>query len=157
MSAFLSISNDGPLITATDYFEAPHATVRGLAFCSINAGAFRLLLPSALESAIPEMMTGRYCIVTRGWHSGLSRKMLEFLFEDGSQSPYVIHIEEAQCDRVPDTREDAMRSDLTLSIWVAGEANGRPPVMAVSMPARYRAAPLPCLKPWPEGGPEDGR
>ena len=153
-NGFFSISNDGQRITATNYFESPHATVRGLAFCAINAGAFRLLIPAAMEPTIPEMMTGRYCIVTRGWHSGLSRKMLEFLFEDGSQSPYVLHVEEAQCDRVPDTREDIMRSDITLALWVRG-ADGHP-VMAGSMPARYRAAPLPCLKPWPTPGPNDG-
>lgn len=153
--SFVSISNAGPIITSTNYFESPHATVRGLIFCSINAGAFRLLIPPQMESAIPEMLTGKYCVVTRGWHSGLSRKMLEFLFEDGSATPYVIHVEEAQCDRVPDTREDAMRSDLTLSLWTLGEY-GRP-VMAGSMPARYRAAPLPCLKPWPMGGADDGK
>lgn len=149
-------NDDHSGIWSTNYFRTEHAAVYGLIFCSISARCFRLLLPASQAAAVSEMMTGDYCVVTRGYHRRAGRMMYEFMFEDESNSPFCIHIEEdALLGFRPDMKRDIMRSDLTLSIWLESEDKDHP-VCAGSMLARFRAADLPCLKPWPVGGADDG-
>lgn len=136
----IRIHNDGPLIVETDYWDTPHAQ-RGLFYVSINAGAFRLLVPLLQEASLADMRTAAYVIVTRGvWHG---RDALELLFEDGSDSPYVIHVQGAQVDRLPPTT-DAGRTDLRCLVYTQTG-------LALELPARYRtASELPYLRPWGE-------
>src|SRR5690606_1522619 len=134
----IQIQNDGPLIVATDYWNTPHAR-RGLFYVSINAGAVRLLVPPPQEGTLADMQTGQYVIVTRGLWNG--RDAMEFLFEDGSDSPYVIYVQVEQVDRLP-TKEDEGRSDLRCLVYTRAG-------LALALPARYRrSVHLPYLKPW---------
>jgi len=134
------VKNNGPYILLTNYWKTPHAR-RGLYYVSINARAFRLLVPPPKEAEIGEMRTGQYVIVTRGrW---LGDDGLELLFEDGSNSPFAIHIQAAQTDRLPPADESG-RTDLRCLVYT--EAG-----LALELPARYRATQqLPCLRPWNE-------
>jgi hypothetical protein len=151
--SIITIENDDQKIVSTNYWMSEYSRA-GKIYCSINARAFRLLIPPRLESAIlKEMRTGRYCIITRGEHRQFRREMTEFLFEDGSETPFSIHLSIEQTDRLLPA-SDAMRSDLTLTAWVPDYAGK--PSCALAMPAKLRIAPLPCLKPWPEGGANDG-
>jgi hypothetical protein len=70
--ANLLIENNGPLILSTNYWESDLDRA-GMLYCSINSGAFRLLLPRGWEDAINEMRTGSIVAISRGPHqpSGL--------------------------------------------------------------------------------------
>lgn len=136
-----TIENNGPEILATNYWQSEHAA-RGYLYLSINAGAFRLLVPPAQEVTISEMLTGREAIISRGpWADQGGREALEILFEDLTDAPYSVCILAEQCDRLP-ADSDRNRTDLLLSIWTtAGKAG--------EMPARYRKVKrVPWLKPW---------
>lgn len=135
----LVIKNEGPYIKETNYWQTPHG--QRYFYVSVNARAFRLLVPRQSETEIDEMRTGQYVIVTRGrWHGG---EGVELLFEDGSDSPYVIHVQGAQVDRLPPTT-DAGRTDLRCLVYTQTG-------LALELPARYRTAPkLPFLRPWEE-------
>lgn len=132
------IRNDGPLIRETNYWSTPHAQ-RGMFYVSINAGAFRLLVPPSQQGTLADIRTGQYVIVTRGSWNG--RDALELLFEDGSDSPFVLHVLAAQVDRMP-ARTDEGRTDLRCLIYTKTG-------LALDLPARYRRATrLPDLRPW---------
>ena len=140
--SMIEIQNDGPFVVSTSYWQTEHAR-RGLLYVSVNAGAFRLLVPERLASEAPEMCRGaEYVIVTRGKYQG--RDALEILFEDGSDSPYTIHVDARQVDRLP-APSDEGRTDLRLLVYV------HPGMLVCELPARYRrVAGLPHLKPWGE-------
>lgn len=143
-SGVMKIVNDGPYIVSTTYWQTEHAR-RGLLYLSLNAGTFRLLVPDALASEVPQMCQGtRYVIVTRG--AMAMGPTLEILFEDGSDAPYSIHLSMGQVDRLP-LISDEGRTDLRFLIYV------QPGTLAAEFPARYRRVErLPCLRPWDEGG-----
>lgn len=138
----LTIQNDGQEIVSTNFWRTEHAA-RGYLYLSSNAGAFRLLVPPAREADIIEMMAAREAVISRGpWTVQGGREAVAILFEDLSDSPYVVHIVSEQCDRLP-TIEDRNKT-FVLTIWTeAGKAG--------SMPAKVRMVKrLPWLKPWRE-------
>ena len=61
----LRIENDGPLILSTNFYHTDLAR-RGLFYLSLNAGAFRLLVPPQHLGAVREMRTARDVVVSRG-------------------------------------------------------------------------------------------
>lgn len=94
MPDILSITNHGPLITATDYWQSQLAA-RGLLYLSTNAGAFRLLVPLQMRAAISEMRPGaRHVVVSMlppdRWADG--QYCAEWMVEDGSDSPWSCHL-----------------------------------------------------------------
>lgn len=136
----IAIENNGPLVTATNYFASEHARL-GLIYVSVNAGAFRLLIPSnttPIESAGAE-----YVIVTRGkWPAKGWRECLEFVWEDNTDSPFFQIVETQMADRLPLADDDG-RTDL--------RCIGYAPDLSIlfDLPARYRITPrVPYLKPW---------
>lgn len=133
----ITISNNHQAITATNYWDSAHAK-RGLYFASWNAGALRLLVPDNQVAEITEMRTGPRCIVTRGKLNGVD--CLELMWDDGSDSPYCIHLDMRQTDR-------AIESEPAAMVVTAWTRNG----LAATWPGRYRVtATLPCLLPWVE-------
>lgn len=133
----ITISNDGPLLLATNYWDTQHARA-GLFFVSWNAGALRLLVPDSQRRAIREMQTGRLFVVTRGPLQGID--CLELMWDDGSDAPYCIHVDMRQSDRTLPSKPDA----ITVAAYTrAGKQ--------AEWPGRYRTATrLPCLDPWTE-------
>lgn len=142
----LTIESDGQRIVATNFWDTPRAH-RGAVFCSVNAGAVRLLLPQVCEHHVNEMV-GREVIVTRGlWHAMGGQEALELMWEDNSDAPWSVCIGQGQFDRLIN-RADAGRKIACL-VYVRG-FNGTP-LLAGSWPARFRVATsLPCLRPWGE-------
>ncbi len=138
----IEIRNDGDLIAATNYWQTPYAA-KGMAYLSINAGAFRLLLPPAMESSLKEMAGARSVIVSRGpWSEAGQAEAVEVLFEDDGPSPFVMLLGKGQCDRFP-PEKDSGREDLECTVWTE-EAK-----MRLRFPARYRIVrKIPCLAPW---------
>lgn len=109
------IRNNGREIVETDYWRSERAA-RGYVYLSINAGAFRLLVPKILEKEIKEMQTAKEVIISRGpWSQGGRDDALELLFEDGSDEPYSMHIVKEQVDRMPSSSDDGR--EFVFSIW----------------------------------------
>ncbi len=141
----IQIENDGAEIVNTNYWDTPHAT-RGFLYLSINAGAFRLLVPDAQASEIGEWMQAKEVIVSRGpWPQMNKHDALEILFEDNSENPYVIHLVSEQVDRMPldsDRDRHGEPPRWRFSVWTR---KGK----ALELPCRYRIVKhLPCLKTW---------
>lgn len=109
---------------------------------SVNAGAFRILLPPALHSALADMRTAKTVVVSRGpWPEQGLAEAIELLFDDGSDSPYALHLSPQQIDRVPPDSESGR--DVRVTVWTKG------PTLALDLPGRYRrSARLPDLTPW---------
>ena len=61
----LTITNDGPRIVTTNYWDTEHAC-GGKYYCSVNAGAIRILVPPQRAADIEEWNACRYVIVSRG-------------------------------------------------------------------------------------------
>lgn len=139
----LTIENDGPDITAANFWETEQGR-QGAFHLSINAGAFRLLVPDQHKNVIAEFKTAKDVILTRGpWPDSGQENAMELLFDDGSDDPYSIHLGQAQVDRWP-LAEDAGRT-LTFSVWILKDGK---PHCAYRTECYYRTAPkLPYLKP----------
>jgi hypothetical protein len=140
-ATMLTISNDGQEIIASNYWQSEYAR-RGHIYLSVNAGAFRLLLPPFLEEAIRDMGAGREVVVSRGpWPDQKRADAIEVIFEDGSDSPFVLHFGIEQIDRLP-AKADEGRRDLRCTVWTSGA------VKRLSLPAAYRRVKaIPCLDP----------
>lgn len=138
----ITISNNGQEIEFTNYWDSEHAR-RGYVFLSWNAGAGRLLIPDSQGALLPEMKSGKYVIVSRGpWIDQGGRDAVELLFEDGTDSPFALHLVAEQCDRmIPATDQGG---GLVVTAWTrAGEQ--------LRLPAKYRKVDeIPCLAPWKE-------
>lgn len=141
----LMIENSGPEICSTNYWDTEYAR-GGVLYVSVNAGAFRLLLPPALEPALMDMRTAREVIISRGPWPGKKPDAFELLFEDGSDAPYTLQFGAEQIDRAP-AKIDEGRDGLLCTVWTAGLVN------ALTLPAAYRrVAKIPCLQPFKRPG-----
>lgn len=141
------ITNHGPLIEASDYWESEYAA-RGVVYLSVNAGAFRLLLPDVLKPLLlDDMRSAREVVVSRGpWPEQGRDDALELLFDDGSTAPFSLHMGLEQVDRLP-LDSDAGKQWIA-SVWTAPR-RGRPQ-KALERKAYYRRVDrLPCLRPYP--------
>lgn len=94
----ITIGNKGQDINETSYWETDQAK-KGIFFASINAGAIRLLVPQKQMSVIEDIKTGETVIISKGIMSG--QETLEVIFEDHSNSPFVIYMGFNQIDLVP--------------------------------------------------------
>lgn len=137
----IKIENNGPEIIGTNYFDSEYAA-RGYCYLSINAGAFRLLIPPALESAIAEMKTGKMAVISIGpdaRHGG--REMAEIMFDDGTSDPYCLFLSMEQVDRKP-AQGDSFR-ETVLTVYTEGL------IKEIETPCGFRYVyKLPFLKPW---------
>lgn len=136
----LIIENKGQSIASTNYWDSEQARA-GFCYLSWNAGAARLLMPDGLKSILREMRTAQYVIVSRGpWHEQGGRDALELLFEDGTDSPYCLHLVAEQTDRL--LPEDNQGGGFMVTVWTRGGEKLR-------LPGKYRrVASIPCLEPW---------
>ncbi len=145
MSAFIKVANDGPEIIETNYFDTEHAG-RGYCYLSPNAGTFRLLVPDRITGEIEEWRSAREVIISRGpWPDMNKADALEILFEDDSDSPYVLHMTSGQVERMP-LDADRDRKDRPprwkLAVWTR---DGK----ILELPCRYRVVKkIPYLKPF---------
>lgn len=136
----LTITNKGQAIASTNYWDSDHAAA-GYCFLSWNAGAARLLLPDSQKLMLPEMRTAKYVIISRGpWMDQGGRDALELLFEDGSDSPFCLHLVAEQADRM--LPEDSQGGGFFFTVWTRGGEKLR-------LPGKYREVQsIPCLDQW---------
>lgn len=138
--SLLFIANDGPEIVASNFWQSEMAR-RGLMFMSTNAGTCRLLIPPKLRFIMKAMSKGiKHIVISVGILNG--RESIEWLFEDNSNTPLVIHLDFNSCDLLF-SRDDADKK-WKASIW--DYQNDRP-AKYLELPAYCQYVPhLPCLK-----------
>jgi hypothetical protein len=139
----LQIENHGPLLIASNFWGTEMERA-GKFYLSINAGAFRLLVPRGQEPAVTEMATAQEVVVSRGpWPAEGRDEGIELLFEDGSDAPFCLHLSIESLDRLP-LAEDAGR-EWVFTAWTAPR-RGRPH-KALERPCWYRLVPkIPWLR-----------
>lgn len=104
----ITFSNSGQDIVATNYWDTEHAR-RGLVYLSGNAGAWRLLVPPAAASMLPEMRTGKQAIIEP---SIRTPQCWDIVFDDGTDAPFSISIDKRQLDRALEP------GSTVLTVWV---------------------------------------
>lgn len=112
----IHIENNEAEIVKSNYWDSPLAA-SGSFYLSIDARAFRLLIPPQYEDQVPDMLTGRYAAITRGPYQ--DQDTLEILLDDGSDNPCALHLDVRHCDCQP-LPSDVGREDMTLTLWTAG-------------------------------------
>jgi len=145
----LEIHNNGQQIVSSNYWDS-EPNGKGLFFCSINAGAFRLLVDSGTNGELVKPMleaarNATEIVVSRGWWTEKNAKdAFEFLFDDDPDTPWVIQMVNQQFDRLP-ALEDEGR-EFQLFIYDAGK-------MVFQGVCKYRRVRrLPCMKPFAATG-----
>lgn len=142
----LTIDSKGGHIARTNFWETELARA-GKLYLSTNAGVFRLLVPPALESIVPELDTGRHAVVSRGpWPAEGLADALEVMLDDGSDNPFALHLSPESLDRLP-LDEDAGKT-WWFTVWTRPRRKSGVPHKALDRPAFYRLVDsIPWLKP----------
>jgi hypothetical protein len=140
MSTQVIIANDGAEITSTNYWQTEQAQ-KGLFFLSINAGCMRLLVPNTQLGMLRDMTENvREVVLTRGTLDGVA-DAVELMFEDGSDTPFYMHIGPAQADRMWTSQDE--KRQWPFVIWTM---TGK--VASFDRCFLRRTSRLPYLKPW---------
>lgn len=113
MTMLIKIINDGKKIKDTNYFDTEHAK-NDFVYFSFNAGCARLLLPDGLKNYLNDIKTAKYVIISLGNWQDHNRQGIELLFEDGSDSPFSIHLATEQCDRTLTQKDDKKEFDFKI-------------------------------------------
>ncbi|MDR1496979.1 MAG: hypothetical protein LBS59_01000 [Puniceicoccales bacterium] len=141
---FLKIENAGAEIVSSNFWGSEYSR-KGYYYLSVNAGAFRLLVPQSQHAELEEMRRGaRYVVVSmlpkKQWEP---RKFcVQWVVEDGGEEPYAIQMSEPQIDRIC-TPEDIGKQ------WIASIWNLKKgvPHKCLERPAFFQIVPaLPWLK-----------
>jgi hypothetical protein len=140
----ITVSNHGPLITATNYWDSELARLSKL-WVSVNAGAIRILLPPSLYGALADMRTARECVLSRGpWPEERQADAIEILWDDGSDLPYALHLTPASFDLLPAQPEP--RREWVVSVWTVKD--GKPHKALERICHWRRVERIPCLLAW---------
>jgi hypothetical protein len=139
---FIHVQNNGQEIVKSNYWETSLAKA-GKYYLSTNAGAFRVLLPDSLLDNVAEMKTGETIVVTVGpWpRLGVLTPCFEIMFDDGSDSPFCLHMNIESTDGIIPNAEWT-RKPVQFSVWTKG------PKKVFEKPCHVRFGIIPCLKPW---------
>ena len=144
----ITVKNHGPLVVESNYWTS-EAAQRGKLFCSVNAGAIRILLPGALNAmlVVKGMRTGKHCILSRGpWPEQNLPEAVEILFDDGTDSPFALHLSPESFDMLPGEPEP--NREWTAAVYVEKDGAAH---RALERKCYWRRVDrLPCLKPWKE-------
>lgn len=145
MTETLMITNDGDAIVTTTYWQTALARA-GKFYLSTNAGVFRLLVPQQHVGVVREMRSAQQAVVSRGPYPGLGADMLEILCDDGTDTPFALHLSPGQVDRMPLDHDTA--GTWLLTVWT--HRVGQTGNCVLTLPAHYRRSRrLPDLRPWP--------
>ncbi len=142
MSTIVTV-NHGPLIVSSTYWGSAIEEA-GKIWISVNAGAIRVLVPSAMRRIIEDMRTATYVICSRGpWPQGGKDDAMELLFEDGSDSPFSLHVGPESVDMFPGEPNAGRQWICAAWDWKKSK-----PHKAVERPCHWRrVSSLPWLKP----------
>ena len=144
MDRMIEIHNHGPLILSTNYWDSELAR-EGKLFVSVNAGAIRILLPPQAYGWLSDMRMARECILSRGpLPEQQEAEGIEILWDDGSDSPFALHLTAASFDLLP--AEPEAGREWICSTWTAKD--GRPHKSLERICHWRRVSKIPCLLPW---------
>ena len=145
----IQISNHGPLISSTNYFDSELA-LAGKLFVSVNAGAIRVLLPPSRYGELADMRAATECVLSRGpWtmvalHDPPEEDGIEIMWDDGSDAPYCLQLTPESFDLLPGEPEPGR--EWILTVWTAKDGA---PHKAIERRCHWRRVPsIPWLKPW---------
>lgn len=142
----IHVSNHGPLIVSTNYWDSELAR-EGKIVCSVNAGAIRVLLPPSAYGFLADMRAAQYCVLSRGpWPSEHKPDAIEIMWEDGSDSPFALHLTPESFDLLP--AEPEAGREWVLSVWTAKDGK---PHKALERVCHWRRVPqIPWMRGWDE-------
>ena len=154
----LQVENHEALLKASNYWDSEW-NEKGLFYVSPNAGALRILCPRGSGQLIAEMRTGRHVVVTVGKCTRVSmpgmvigREMAEFMFDDGSDTPYALNFSHPdQFERALPQAEDGR--ELVVSAWEGRrklESGLRAAHQVLNKPGYLRFTEVPNMRPWPK-------
>jgi len=87
----ISVETSKGEVVKTNFFQSSY-NQHGLFYLSYCDKCFQLFIPSKYLSEIKEFNTGKYVVITTGFHNEIGREMVELLFEDYSSTPYSLHL-----------------------------------------------------------------
>jgi hypothetical protein len=123
----------GSTITSSNFWGSENDR-REQYFCSVAAGAVRLLVPSALSSNVFEWCKAKRVILSRGpWHPEGGPEGLEIFFEDDDNDSFAIQLTRSSFYKLPD-QADKTR-DWVFSVWVRMDEK---PLKVFESPCRWR-------------------
>lgn len=146
MEQFFTVENDGQKIISTNYWESDYAK-NGYYFLSLNAGCYRLLVPKNRRDQVKEMKTAKEVVISRGSAMSMmppKHDAFEILFEDGTDSPFVLTISHEQMDRVPADKDLGWKG--TFAVY----EELTEPVLRFERTYYRKVKSLPYLKPTPD-------
>lgn len=140
----ISITNHGPLVTATDYWSSDLARA-GKIFVSVNTGAVRVLLPPSAYAALADMRLAKESVLSRGpWPEEHVPDAIEILWDDGSDAPFALHLTPASFDLLP--AEPEAGREWVCSVWTAKDGS---PHRALERICHWRRVPhIPWMRPF---------
>ena len=110
------IKNDGQKILKTSYFSSALASA-GLFYCSINAGAIRVLIPSKQATNIQDAFKTTHSFeIERGLPNYPGVKGITIFFIDGTSNPFCLQLDAHSMDRLP-SPSDYGRT-VPISFWI---------------------------------------
>ena len=137
----ITISNNKQLIASTNYWHSDYAK-NGKYFLSWNAGTARLLMPSICINHLNQMKTAEYVIISKGFWPAQGAVGIELLFEDNTESPFLLVITSEQTDRILSDNDQGGGFEVVL--WTDKG-------IQLTLPGKYRrVARLPCMEEWKE-------
>lgn len=142
MTAMFELSNNGPELDQTNYWDSPFAK-DGRHFLTWNAGVARVLIPDCRMNDLPDMAAAKEVIVSQGpWRERGGQIGWELLFDDRSNAPFCLHLSQDQTDAV--SAEVEHGAAFKIAIW---SRNGK----QLQLSARFRrVTAIPYLEPWHE-------
>jgi hypothetical protein len=145
--SILRIENDGADISTTNYWQTTLVRA-GKFYLSLNAGAFRLLVPPQHQHCVQDMRTASMVVVSRGPLTLQGQKLpdaVELLFDDGTEEPFSLHLSPGQIDHMPLDTDSARAWVCTVWTHRVGQIASK----ALELPCHYRRVrQLPDLRPW---------
>ena len=139
----IETANHGPLILSSTYWGSAIEEL-GKLWISTNAGAIRVLVPRSMRRVIEDMRAAKYVICSRGpWPEQRRADAMELLFEDGTDSPFSLHVGPESVDLFPGEPEAGKQ--WVCSVW---DCKKNKPHKATERKCFWRrVSSLPWLKP----------
>src|SRR5262252_8262224 len=120
MPDLITVENDGPLIVRSNYWDSDLARA-GRFFVSVYEGTIRVLVPHGLYGLVADMRDAKECVLSQGpWLKKSGHEVVEIMFDDGSDSPFAMHLAPKSFDLLPAEPESR---EWILNVWIAA---GRP-------------------------------
>lgn len=126
--SFITIENEGPVITGTNFFES-ELNDAGKFFVSLNAGAVRLLVPDTMLRELKRELS-----LVKKVNLEKEGDWYFIVLDDGSKNPYTLQCLPNSFDRLP-AKEDVGKA-ITFSAW--GREKGKKIEKIHECPCSYK-------------------